>query len=284
MSTYIERDRRVSSKLRVTGSVALAGICLLLSPLWSGGAWGQQTRTELVPRTELRKHPKGFAGQPIPVEPAAAAAPTVTPVALPVTNPASALGSALAACDKGGEGSEPLTLPGARGEIKLDRCYRGRDHLVCSFNALLTEGKSLLENYKKIVDANYPNVNGIDGICSIKPDNLTSDLQSATDFAARFRGLKAEYEARANCAIRVQQSFRDVTLPDMAQAPSILKSMIESIEGDMKGVSGLQAQVMQLAEKIDASQKSMNTIQKIHRTMCVRHQRAVTDAENRQAR
>jgi hypothetical protein len=271
----------ISSKMRVAGSVALAGLCLS-SPLWSSGAWGQQIRTEFTQsRIEPRKHPKTFVAQPVPVAPAA---PALMPVALPVTNPSSALGSALASCDKASEGLEALALPGARGEVKLDRCYRGRDHLVCSFNALLTEAKSLLESHKRIVDANYPNVTNVEAVCSIKPDNLATDLEGATDFSARFKALKAEYDARSGCASRVQQSFRDVTLPDMAQAPGILKSMIDTIEADMKGISGLQAQVAGLAEKIDASQKAMSTIQKIHRTMCARNQRAETDTENRASR
>jgi hypothetical protein len=271
----------ISSKVRVAGSVALAGLCLS-SPLWSSGAWGQQIRTEFTQsRIEPRKHPKTFVAQPVPVAPAA---PALMPVALPVTNPSSALGSALASCDKASEGLEALALPGARGEVKLDRCYRGRDHLVCSFNALLTEAKSLLESHKRIVDANYPNVTNVEAVCSIKPDNLATDLEGATDFSARFKALKAEYDARSGCASRVQQSFRDVTLPDMAQAPGILKSMIDTIEADMKGISGLQAQVAGLAEKIDASQKAMSTIQKIHRTMCARNQRAETDTENRASR
>ena len=124
----------------------------------------------------------------------------------------------------------------------------------------------------------------VDAVCAIKPDNLVTDLESATEFGARFKALKAEYDARSGCASRVQQSFRDVTLPDMTQAPGILKSMIDTIESDTKGVSGLQAQVAGLAEKIDASQKAMSTIQKIHRTMCARTQRAETDAENRASR
>jgi hypothetical protein len=191
------------------------------------------------------------------------------------------LGTALASCDKGSESSEPLTLPGAKGEVKLDRCYRGRDHLVCSFNALLNEAKSLIEDYGKIVEARYPDVSSVDGICGIKPDNLATDLQNATDFTARFKALKAEYDARINCASKIGQSLRDVTLPDMAQAPGILKSMIDSIEGDVKGVSVVQTKVVELAEKIDTSQKAMVTLRKIHRTMCLKDQRALSQPEGR---
>ena len=203
---------------------------------------------------------------------------------MPAPDPNSALGSALASCDKLSEGFEAFTLPGARGEVRLDRCYRGRDHLVCSFDALLTEARSLLENYQRIIDTKYPDVGNLDGICGIKSATLATDLESATDFSARFNALKAQYDARVSCAARVQQSFREVTLSDMAQAPDLLKSMIETIEGDMTGASVIQAQVAGLAAKIDGSQKAMNTIQKVHRTMCSKNRPMRTDAENRAAR
>ncbi len=266
----IEHRKRVYvSGLRTAGSVIVAGLYLLSPAFWSSVAWGQQSRVELAQvQTEPRTRPpranpivRPKAVQPSPPNPA--------PVALPVTDPNSPLGSALASCDKGPEASEPLSLPGANGEVKLDRCYRGRDHLVCSFNALRTEASSLLENSRKIVEAKYPDVSNVDGVCSIKPDTLANNLQNASDFSTRFRALKAEYDARTNCANRLEQSLRDVTLPDMAQAPGILKSMIDSIEGDMKSVSAVQAQVVELAENIDSSQKAIVTIQKIHRTMCV---------------
>jgi hypothetical protein len=78
----------------------------------------------------------------------------------------------------------------------------------------------------------------------------------------------------------VEQSFRDVTLTGMTQAPSILKSMIDSIEDDIKGVSAAQAQVAELADKMNSSHKAILTIQKIHRAMYVRVQPARAAAED----
>jgi len=273
----IEYRKRVCfSGLRIAGSVTVAGLYLLSPAFWSSVAWGQQSRIELAqvqtkPRTQRpRANP---IVQPKPVQPAPPTVAPVVPVALPVIDPNSALGSALASCDKGIEASEPLSLPGARGEVKLDRCYRGRDHLVCSFNALRKEASSLLDNSRRIVDAKYPDVSNVDGICSIKSDPLATDLQNANEFSARFTALKAEYDARIKCANRVGQSIRDVTLPDMAQAAGILKSMIDSIEADTKNVSAVQAQVVEVAENIDSSRKAMVTIQKLHQTICVRSER-----------
>jgi hypothetical protein len=108
----------------------------------------------------------------------------------------------------------------------------------------------------------------VEGICSIKSDALATDLQNATDFSARFKALKAEYDGRINCVNRVEQSLRDVTLADMAQAAGILKSMIDSFEADTKNVSAVQAQVVALAENIDSSRKAMVTLQKLQQTIC----------------
>lgn len=278
----------ISSKLGIA-SATLAGLYFLFAPFSSGGAWGQYlTRSEFAqsrttPTTKFRiggtKQPGVFALQPAPIQPAAS---IVVPVAIPVTDVSSALGGALAACDKLSDGSEPIDLPGARGDVKLDRCYRGRDHLVCSFSALLTEARFLLENYKRISEANYPELGNLEAVCRIPSNTLATDLEKATDFNSRFKSLKLQYEARVNCVGSIQQSFRSVTLSDMEQAPDLLKSMIDTIQGDLSRASDIQAQVVGLAEKIDASQKAMTTILKVHRTMCAKTQ--VMDAQSRAAR
>jgi hypothetical protein len=60
--------------------------------------------------------------------------------------------------------------------------------------------------------------------------------------------------------------------------------MIDSIDGDAKGVSVVQAKVVEIAEKIDSSQKAMVTIRKIHRTMCLKDQHALSQADDRASR
>jgi hypothetical protein len=257
-------------------AASLTMLALLYTPappgVLSGAAWAQGRPVAL--RTTLPPSPRRLPGQ--------TASRISAPVALPVSEPTGgALGTALASCDKVSESSEALILPGLKGDVKLDRCYRGRDHLACSFNALLTEAKFLIEEYGKIVEAHYPDVSNVDGVCRIKPDNLATDLQQATDFTNRFKALKAEYNVRTNCASKIGQSLKDVTLRDIAQAPELLKSMIDSIEGDVKGISVAQAKVVELAEKIDSSQKAITTIRMIHRTMCLKDQRAVSQANDR---
>jgi hypothetical protein len=99
-------------------------------------------------------------------------APDTTPVPAPVPSSAidktSALGQALAACNQEAD-QGPFTLPGLKGEVTLDHCYKGRAHEICVFTALSTEAKSLTDSYRKIVEANYPELNTVDGVCKLSP-------------------------------------------------------------------------------------------------------------------
>ena len=202
-----------------------------------------------------------------PVTPAITAASTIEP-----TSP---LGQALASCDRDTAVQETFALPGLKGEVTLDRCYKGHDHLICVFDALITEAKSLTDSYSPIVDAKYPDFNSVESICQIKPDALTSHMAGADDFAKRFAGLKSRYEFASKCAINVKQAFRDVVLSDMTQPPEILKSMTESIESDVARVSDVESQTVDLAAKIEAAKKAMKTLEKIHHAMCVKDKTTV---------
>jgi hypothetical protein len=248
-------------------SLVLPIVCALSIGLWSGSSWAQRSRTQFNPRQEIQRP------EPPSVSPA-------SPITFPATDASSPLGKALASCEPKADASE-LSLPAARGEIRLDRCYRGRDHLVCQFNALIAEANSLLENYRKIVDANYPEVRDVSGICSIKSDVLANDLQNATDFENRFKAFKAQYEPRSACANRIEQSLTQVTFPDMTQGPNLVKSMTDAIDGDVKGVSEAQGRLAEFSEKMVTSQKVIVTLQKIHRAMCTTHPSAGTENKDR---
>jgi hypothetical protein len=135
---------------------------------------------------------------------------TVTP-AIEATSP---LGQALAACEKDATAQEPFALPGLKNEVTLDRCYKGRAHLVCVFNALIAEANALTESYTKIVEAKYPDLNSVEGICKLNRDALATDIGGSEDFTKRFVALKAQYESASKCAGSVKQAFRDVVLAD----------------------------------------------------------------------
>ena len=196
--------------------------------------------------------------------------------AAPTIEPTSPLGQALASCDKDAAVQETFVLPGLKGEVTLDRCYKGHGKLICVFDALITEAKSLTASYMPIVDAKYPDFNSVENICQIKPDTLASHMAGAEDFNNRFAVLKSKYESASKCASNVKQAFRDVVLSDMTQPPELLKSMTESIEGDVTRVSDVENQAVDLAAKVEAAKKAMKTIEKIHRAMCVKDKTAVT--------
>ena len=103
----------------------------------------------------------------------------------------------------------------------------------------------------------------IEGICSLSSETLETDIASSQEFIKRFSVLKSQYETTSRCAASVEQTFKDVVLADMAQAPEILKSMTESIESDMAKTSDVQNQIADLAQKMEASKKAMITLDKI---------------------
>ena len=246
--------------LKVSRSFVLAVVSAVTLISVSDNGWGQQ-----------RAHSTHRAQRATTVAPSEQEKPAIaaaTPA--PVVDPSSALGQALAACDKLSETAGSFVLPGLKGEVTLDRCYKGRDHLVCVFDDVISEAKSLVDSYTKIVDAKYPDYNSIDNICKLKRDSLASDITGAQDFTKRFAVLKSQYESSSKCAVSVKQTFQNVVLTDMTQPPELLKSMNESIDGDISRVSEAQKQVADLAEKMQASTKAMRTIEKIHRTMCVK--------------
>lgn len=180
-----------------------------------------------------------------------------------------ALAAALASCEKGSNGTPSLTLPGAKGAIKLDSCYRGRDQFVCSLNTLLDEAKKINSEFGHIIEARYPGVASVDAICRIQPDALTADLTKAGTFAARFKDLRAEYDRRIACAMKVEQNLKQVNLGDMPHSAEILKSMNDTLEGDLKDVAATRQQIFDLNEKMQASQKAIVTIEMLRPTMCL---------------
>ena len=95
-------------------------------------------------------------------------------LATPVTEKTS-LGQALAASNQDAV-VETFALPGLKGDVTLDRRYKGRAHLTCVFTALNTEAKSLTSAYAKIVDAKYPDLTTVDGICHLNPESVKSDI------------------------------------------------------------------------------------------------------------
>ena len=107
----------------------------------------------------------------------------------------------------------------------------------------------------------------MEGVCKISWDTLNKDAMGAAEFTKRFAAARSEYDTHTACANKVKQSIREVTLPDLTQAPDLLKSITESIDSDISRSSSVQ-QVAALAVKMEGSQKAIGLIQKIHRSIC----------------
>ena len=196
------------------------------------------------------------------------------PATIPLPNPNTPLGLALAQkCSTGypdGAG-EPIELvvPGPKGDMKLDGCYRGRGQLSCEFDVLKQEATSLMDGYRHIVETNYPEIQDVSAMCTIQAANLSNDLQRAREFAERFTALKAEYDSRSACAARVVESLKQATLNDLSQAPNLLKSILDSMDAEMKQAGDTMAQVSAFAESMAVSQRAMGTLGKVHRAVCM---------------
>jgi hypothetical protein len=181
----------------------------------------------------------------------------------------SALGQALTACNQGAAGGEPFALPAPKGEITLDRCYKGRGHLICVVAALTTEATSLARFYSKVVDAKYPDLTTVEGVCKISPDTMVSDLRKSEEFAKRFKELKSQYEAAAKCIANVEQTFKNVSLADLTKASEVLQSITDSLEADVAELSKTQDQTSDLAAKMELSNKALKQIIKVQHAMCM---------------
>jgi hypothetical protein len=68
-------------------------------------------------------------------------------VSTPILDVTSALGQALAGCDKDVAVQDSFVLPSLKGELTLDRCYKGRAHFVCVSTALIAEAQSLTKSF-----------------------------------------------------------------------------------------------------------------------------------------
>jgi tetratricopeptide (TPR) repeat protein len=178
----------------------------------------------------------------------------------------SKLSGALEECNTGP--SEAIKLPGAKGEIPLNRCYRGRAHFSCTAAALLKEANSIKQDYAEIAAADYPNLKSIDEICKLPPDRLADHLQAVQTSSDRWNALRKEYGAQVECANSIEDSLRNLSLADMTYASDIMKSMIEAVRGELTPLSTAETDVLNLADRLVAAQRALVTIQKIRNGIC----------------
>ena len=157
---------------------------------------------------------------------------------------------------------KPSRFPEPKSDVTLDRCYKVRAHLVCVFTALSAEAKSLTSAYRKIVDAKYPDLTTVDGICRLNLD-LSRPISRLCRVYKKICCTEISIRANAKCAINVEQAFKDVTLANMTKAPEIIRSMTKSIDGDVTQISKVQEHISGLAEQMELSEEGNETIKKI---------------------
>src|SRR5262245_47574906 len=161
-----------------------------------------------------------------------------------------------------------LVLPGPRGPVKLDSCYRGREHFVCSVNAIIAESQRLRSEYEKIVQMNYPSFKTIDPVCRLSSEGVATDIQLVKDFFPRFRAVKSAFERQANCAVTIGRTIKELNLATLTNGADIVRSMVEAIDADMKHVPDERQDSAELAETIESARKSLEAIEKLHAAMC----------------
>jgi hypothetical protein len=145
--------------------------------------------------------------------------------------------------------SVAIKLPGAKGAIELNRCYRGREHMSCVVAALLAEAKSIKQDYADIVSADYPNLKTLDSICQTTPDRLAEHSKALQSFRDRWALLRKEYAARLDCTNSVEDSLRNLSLADMSYGADLVKSMVESLRNELTEVSQAQKEVLNLDDQ-----------------------------------
>ena len=223
--------------LKVPRSFVLAVASAVTLIFVSDNGWGQQ-----------RAHSTHRAQRATTVAPSEQEKPAIavaTPA--PVVDPSTALGQALAACDTLSAGS--FMLPGLKGEVTLDRCYKGRDRLVCVFNAVISEAKSLMDLYTKIVDAKYPEYNSVDNICKLKRDVLFVRHHRRRRFHEKICGTQIGIRIQLKMCRKYKASVSECRIDRYGQPPEILKSMNDSVDGDINRVSQAKIRLLNLQEK-----------------------------------
>ena len=164
--------------------------------------------------------------------------------------------------------SVAIKLPGAKGAIELNRCYRGREHMSCVVAALLAEANSIKQDYADIVSTDYPNLKTLDSLCQITPDRLAEHSKALQTFRDRWALLRKEYAGRLDCTNSVEDSLRNLSLADMSYGADLVKSMVGSLRNELTEVSQAQKDVLNLDDQMSAAQKAVEKISEIRSSVC----------------
>ena len=197
------------------------------------------------------------------LNPAAAAQNPAVPASDFWTRP---LAQALQECNA--KPAATIKLPGVKGAIELNRCYRGREHRSCMVNALLVEANSIKKEYAEIVSTDYPNLKALDFICQLSPDRLAEHQKAIQTFQNRWALLRKEYAAQLECNNSVEDSLRNLSLADMSYGADVVKSIVESLRNELTELSLAQKDVLNLDDRMNAAQKAIESTIGIRDAVC----------------
>jgi tetratricopeptide (TPR) repeat protein len=161
-----------------------------------------------------------------------------------------------------------VKLPGAKGTIELNRCYRGRDHRSCVVSALVAEANSIKQDYAEIVSADYPELKALDSLCQLSADRLSEHYKAIQTFQNRWALLRKEYAAQLDCNNSVEDALRNLSLADMSHGADVVKSIVDSLRNELTEVSLVQKDVLNLDERMNAAQKAIENIKEIRSAIC----------------
>lgn len=161
-----------------------------------------------------------------------------------------------------------LKSPNGKNVVQFDKCYRGRLHNVCLAKALTVMISSLQKDYDHLVQTNYPAVNSTAGVCGFSYTQLTSDLETARAFGARFKALISGYDERLKCTDTVMKSLEKASFPDMPNVEQAVKTMSDELKGDIASFAKERQTADELMAKVGEAQKALEVHTDIHRAMC----------------
>lgn len=181
---------------------------------------------------------------------------------------ASNVNDGLAFCNQMEAKQLSLKSPNGKNVVQFDKCYRGRLHNVCLAKALTVMITSLQKDYDQLVQTNYPAVNSTAGVCAFSASQLTSDLETARAFAARFKSLVSGYDERLKCTDTVLKSLEKASFPDMPNVEQAVKTMADELKGDIASFAKERQTADDLMSKVGEAQKALEVHIDIHRAMC----------------
>lgn len=190
-------------------------------------------------------------------------------------------GSPMAFCAGKAEKGE-FSLPGEKGAVKLDKCYKGRVHATCVISAMKAESVELKTDYANLVGRKYPETRSLQDLCSRSMNSLRADADLARAFRVRFAALRDVYTSRISCAASLEKGLSNVQFVPLVAGDQLLKSMVGSFQSDMKHVVQDLGELNALSEKVAASAAALDALIKVHSASCELSKVEVDQSASRQ--